>query len=231
MDLSDVAHTNDLAARAASLSVPQSHLASPPEPLLTSSQTELSGVHDFRPSPSSTSAWVTPPWWVFLIFGVVVICIAVAVFAITSRCDCEPKRVRFQDNHTPEHRDTKHADKPFVSPATLSDLKSTIFVLSWQGNVAPTQTLKVHFLLTSHPYSTFSCTAQTLFGSHGRVRVTLPKGAYTIRTVFGDGTQSVCEQTPDGGLITLTETTLHCQILREHVAAVDAPIGACAQDK
>ena len=175
---------------------------------------------DAVPPPSSSS----PPWWVFVLFGVVVLSIAVAVFAYGTRCPCEPKQVHFVEP------DDEPSAKPFEQ-RPIADLKSTLFVLSWQGDAAPTKALKVHFLLKAEPHSTFSCNAYDIFGSHGRVRVTLPKGEYVVRIVFGDGTQSVCDSVPSGGLVTLTEVALRCQKLTEHVAAADVPVGACLKDQ
>lgn len=161
-------------------------------------------------------------WMVIGLFGLVAVCVAVTMFSYLSRCPCEKKRPSFTLEATPSEA------KPFVEPTP--SLKSTVFVLDWRGDEAPTKGLRVHFLLNEEPYSTFSCNARDIFGSHGRVRVTLPLGGYMVRAVFGE-TQSVCNGTPQGGLVTLTESTMACQKLEGEVAAAEVNVGVCSKDK
>lgn len=176
--------------------------------------------------------WTTIP--TFVLFGIVAVAVAVAAFAYTTRCPCADASAETPSSltghvDTDGHSSSSH-NKPFVE-SPLAELKSTIYVLSWQGEASPTESLKVHFLLNDEPYSTFSCNARDIFGSHGRVRVTLPKGSYTVRAVFGDTSQSVSDAAPQGGLVTLTETTLATRILTDHVAAADVEVGVCSRDK
>ena len=171
----------------------------------------------------------TPPtsptplaWWIFVLFGVLAVAIAVAVFAYTTRCPCAADR-----GALPPQRSAETA-KPIATPP---ETHSTAYVLSWMGDAGPTEALRVHFLLAAAPYSTYSCTARGIFGVHGRVRVTLPKGAYAVRATFGDETQAVAHDVPPGALVTLTETTLKVQPTTEPLAAAEVPTGVCSKDQ
>lgn len=157
-----------------------------------------------------------------MLFGVLAVAIAVAVFAYTSRCPCTAAAKQ-------SHRVVDDASKPFAAPQQA--LHSTAYVLSWMGEAEPTEALRVHFLLATEPYSTYSCNARDIFGAHGRVRVTLPKGAYAVRAAFGDGTQAVAHDVPPGALVTLTETTLAAQPTDEPLAAAEVPTGVCSKDQ
>ena len=221
------------------------HIVEPMETLEAAPAQDLhEGRHDVHHDVHHEDLHATSsslPWWVFVLFGVVAVAIAVAVFAYTSRCPCDKAKQHLGTAHdtapgtahmsAPLPTGVPPGDaKPFVEPP-LTDLKSTVYVLSWQGSIEPSEVLGVHFLLTTEPFSTYSCTARDLFGSHGRVRVTLPKGTYAVRAVFDpEGTQQVSEAAKDGGLVILTESSLECRVLREHVAAVDVLEGTCRKD-
>ena len=179
------------------------------------------------PEDSQDQATSSLPWWTFLLFGVVVIALAVAFFAYTTRCPCEERKAAKSVSFV-EPEASKQEAKPFVEAA--ADLKSTAYVLSWMGDASPSETLKVHFLLSAKPYTTYSCTARGIFGVHGRVRITLPKGGYAVRAVFGDGTQAVAHDVPANALVTLTETTLKAEAMSEPLAASEVPTGVCTRD-
>ena len=181
-----------------------------------------------------------PNWWVFVVFGIVSICVAVAVFSYTSRCPCETTKTKSVSFVEPVQASPQTDVKPFVQdshpqtktpPPQSASLKSTSFVLSWVGGtVGPAEGQRVHFLLNEKPYTTFSCSAKSIFATHERVRVTLPKGSYVVRVVFGDATQAVSYDVPSGGLVTLTETTLAAVVPSDPLAVPEAEVGVCSRD-
>lgn len=189
------------------------------------------------PADSSPPPQVELSPLTFVIFGVIVIAIAAAIFFYATRCPCDKKQAAAPGDKSGDknHTTTPPASmsQPFVSPSSssLADLKSTVYVLAWDGATAPRDDLRVHFLLTAAPHSTFHCDAHALFGTHKRVRVTLPKGTYIVRAEFGKGGQAVVDNVPEGGMLTLTEATLMGQALTEPVAAADVQAGVCARGK
>lgn len=176
-----------------------------------------------RPSPLAAAEPADPPpWWIYPVFGVFAVAIAVVVFLFSTRCcACETRAPAQAIVAVPEEE-----AKPFAAP----ELQATPYVLSWMGDAAPTQALKLHFLLATAPYTTYSCDARSTFGVHGRVRVTLPKGTYAVRAAFGDGTQTVAHDVPPHALVTLTETTMQTQAVDEPLSASEVPAGVCVRN-
>ena len=200
-----------------------------PQLRYSDADTSPSSMSTIRPhdqmSVAKPSFYSAIPWIGFIVFGMVVVSVTVAVVAFTTRCPCE----KLTSGTTPHSN--KGGSNDNATGAPLVNSKATLYILSWEGDMTPSESLKVHFLLNEEPYSTYSCTGLGIFGLHKRVRVTLPKGNYTIRVVFGDELQSVCSDAPEGGMITLTEGTLSCHAALDQIAAAEAPVGACTKDK
>ena len=187
-------------------------------------------------TPNQPGSPRLPRWVTFALFAVIAVSVAIAVFAYTTRCPCtSPKHKAVRDLAAPPLQ-TQHAsaDADVAHAKTDGDvqsLQSSTFVLSWIGAQTPNEATRVHFLLASQPYSAYSCTAGGMFGVHGRVRVTLPKGEYVLRAVFGDGTQSVLHDVPAHALVSLSETSLSAQAVEGPLSAADVPDGVCAKEK
>ena len=178
------------------------------------------------PKASSSPRVLSPI--TFVVFGVVLVTLSLAIFAFTTRCPCKAKKaVSFVE---PVQKVAADTAKPFADEEAAASLKSTVYVLSWDGAGAPSEGLRVHFLQSDAPHGTFGCEARSLFGAQGRVRVTLPKAAYIVRAVFADGTQGIVQDVPDGGLVTLTDGAVRGEVLREPVAAADVQAGVCTRD-
>ena len=159
----------------------------------------------------------------------VVLSLAVAVFAYSTRCPCESSP-RLPSSPLPPSSaplpSPREEDKPY-SERPLSNLHATVYVLSWSGDTSPPPApMKLHFLLNSHPYTTYTGSVRPLFSAHDRVRLTLPKGGYTVRASFADGTQGADDSIPDGGMVVLSETEVRCRAMEAHVSAPDVPAGA-----
>ena len=164
------------------------------------------------------------PLWAYALFGVVVSSLAVCMFLLTTRCPCEGGGA--DDDGEEEGHSPPTAD-------VVGDLYASSFILVWAGSIAPPSALKIHFLSTSQLSTTFSCDAQSVFGTHERVRVALPKGEYMCRAVFADGTQHVCEASRAHSVATVTENSLACRALvhGDETPGRPLPSGACVRSK
>lgn len=168
-----------------------------------------------RTEPPRAAAPIDLPWWTFPLFGLVVVLSVTTFFLWTTRCPCA----------------TDDADG--TVDGTVDG--ASHFVVEWTGDAAPPDTTKLHFLLATEPYTTFSCDLRTLLGVHDRVRLSLPSGAYYCRAVFLDGMQSVCGGSPippgSHRVVRVSEAAVRCaHEPRDRARGVPAAAGGCVKD-
>lgn len=159
------------------------------------------------------------PWWVFVVFGALAVCVSLIVFILHTHCPCEHKSPTVEP---PEQSDPKQPS----TEQTNGDV--SLFVVQWLGTNAPTDGVKLHFLLDDAPFTTYSCNSKILFSSAKRVRIAVPKAKYLVRATFGDGTQKVCDEAWHGDcVVTLTESTMTCEHDAANLSASSIPSEAC----
>lgn len=160
----------------------------------------------------------TVPAWAFVIFGALCVTVALCVFLMTTRCPC--------DRSDGDADGDVDGDADVSTPPTTSNDHVSSFIIAWVGD-EPADT-QLAFLLNTDPYHTYICNAKTLFSSHSRVRVTLPRGEYLVRAQFTNGTQRVAEGTWHGDvLVSVSDQTLECEGKSTDFAVAPAPSEAC----
>lgn len=160
-----------------------------------------------------------PPWWMYVIFGVLVLSTMLNFYLLTNTSTSCPKVASSLEEGAAASHERANA-----SLATHS-----VFACHWNEHGAPPPEMELSFLLATAPHTTHSCRAATLFAHHRRVKLTLPRGEYLVRATFADGTQSVTSRTFEGNYTAeLTHSTLECTpALPADLQAPDVPNGSC----
>lgn len=191
----------------------------------------VTGTHTSSLLGALTDPRDGPPLWLIALLGVFVSSIVVCIYLLTTRCPCE-ESVAHAEHRT---KDSGGSGTLGASGAShvVGDLHDSSFILEWAGSGPPQEALKIHFLSTTQSTTTFTCDAQRVFGTHTRVRVTLPKGEYMCRVVFADGSQHICQEPRAHGVATITPNSLACRALvhGDMNPARPLPSGACLRTK